>query len=207
MNFGANPVDCEGDKPHADLGIEPLDRLHEANVAFLDQVAERKSVTGIASGDVHDEPQVGEYQALGRFQVIVLVKPRGEIELLLLAEHGHCPDGLDVLVQAADGTAEHQLVVGDRCGHDGWPPVEMTRQNRAKSLPRLRDFSTLAIRVLTLFMVPGRQKYNRNQPVRDQLGSISRRCRATAIPAPAQPRNPPTPSNQAVSARLRPARR
>src|SRR3546814_1291864 len=62
VHLGADPVHREADQAHADFGVEALDRLHQADVAFLDQVAERQAVAVVAARDVHDEAQVRMHQ-------------------------------------------------------------------------------------------------------------------------------------------------
>jgi len=71
VDLGADPVHGERHQPHADRRVEALDRLHEADVAFLHEVAEGQPIAVVAAGDVHDEPQVREQRAGGRVQVVV----------------------------------------------------------------------------------------------------------------------------------------
>ena len=58
MDLRTNPMDGERHEPHADVRVEPLHGLHEADVAFLDQVADLQAVAGIAASDVDDKPKV-----------------------------------------------------------------------------------------------------------------------------------------------------
>src|SRR5882724_4334589 len=62
VNLGANPVDRERHQPYVEGGIEALDRLHEADVALLDEVTDRQSVAAVAARNVHHEPQVRQHQ-------------------------------------------------------------------------------------------------------------------------------------------------
>ena len=55
----ANPPGGVGRKLVAAAILEFLDRLHQAHVAFLDQVQERQAAVGVFLGDGNDEAQVG----------------------------------------------------------------------------------------------------------------------------------------------------
>jgi hypothetical protein len=46
-HLGLDPVDRERDQPHATLRVESLDGLHQADVAFLDQVRRAEAVPEI----------------------------------------------------------------------------------------------------------------------------------------------------------------
>jgi hypothetical protein len=41
------------------FGIEPLDGLHQADVALADQIQQRQADALVIAGDFHDEPEVG----------------------------------------------------------------------------------------------------------------------------------------------------
>ena len=74
MDFGADPVNRERHQAHADRRVEALHGLHEADVAFLDHVAQRQAVAGVAAGDVHDEPQVRQHELAGSLEVAVVAE-------------------------------------------------------------------------------------------------------------------------------------
>ena len=63
VHLGADPVHRERHQAHALVGVETLDRLHQADVAFLDQVADLQAVAVVAARDVHDEAQVRDAPA------------------------------------------------------------------------------------------------------------------------------------------------
>jgi hypothetical protein len=52
-------------------GIEALHGLHQADVAFLDQVAHLQAVAVVATGDVDDEAQVRVHQFAGGVEVFL----------------------------------------------------------------------------------------------------------------------------------------
>src|SRR3546814_8483841 len=72
VHLGADPMHREADQAHADFGVEALDRLHQADVAFLDQVAQRQAVAVVAASDVHrSEEHTSELQSLMRISYAV----------------------------------------------------------------------------------------------------------------------------------------
>src|SRR3546814_20508937 len=85
VHLGADPVHREADQAHADLGVEALDRLHQADVAFLDQVAEWQAVAVVAARDVHDEAPVRMHQLAGGAEVFLVADAVGE-RLFVLAD-------------------------------------------------------------------------------------------------------------------------
>ena len=87
MDLGADPVHGEADEADAHVGVEALDRLHEADVAFLDQVADRQAVAHVAARDVHDESQVRQHEVARSVEVLFLVESAGQLHLFLAAEH------------------------------------------------------------------------------------------------------------------------
>ena len=59
VNLGSNPMNCERYEPDAHLWVETLDRFHQADVAFLDQVQELQPAVGVFLGDRDNQPEVG----------------------------------------------------------------------------------------------------------------------------------------------------
>jgi len=86
-------------KPHALGGVETFDGLHQADVAFLDQVTQGQAITGVTAGDVHHEAQVGEHQITGGVQIFVEVQPLGQLTFFVDAEHGHAVHRADIGIQ------------------------------------------------------------------------------------------------------------
>ncbi len=129
MNLRANPVDSERHEPHPDVRVEPLDRLHEADVALLDQVADLQTIAGIAAGDVHHEPKVRKNQAPRGVQVVGLPKPGRELEFLGRTQHRNGAGCMDVLIEAADRGTEHEARVPRRQNSGCHRPIT-SRANR-----------------------------------------------------------------------------
>ena len=101
MDLGPDPVDREGDEPDAERGVEALDRLHEPDAAFLDEVRLRQAVAGVSAGDPGDEAKVREDQAPGRVEIFVVAILLGEMPLLVFGEHGDGVHRLEVRLEAA----------------------------------------------------------------------------------------------------------
>ena len=109
MYLGADPVHGERDEPHADFRVEARHGLHEADVAFLDEVANRQAVTGVAARDVDDEPQVRQHELAGRVEVVVVAQPLGQRDFVLAAQHRDTADRVDIGIKTAERAREHEL--------------------------------------------------------------------------------------------------
>ena len=112
MDLGADPVHGERHQPHADLRVEALDGLHQADVAFLHEVAHRQAVAAIAARDVHDEAQVRQHQLARRVEVVVAAQPARERLFFLAGQHRNAAHGVDVRVEAADRAGEDGIEWG-----------------------------------------------------------------------------------------------
>src|SRR5690606_10901559 len=111
VDLGADPVHGERDQPHADRGVEALHRLHQSDVAFLDEIAHRQAVTGVSARNVHHEAQVREHQLAGRLQATLLATAGGQGGPFLAAEYGNARDALDISVETADRAGKNQIGV------------------------------------------------------------------------------------------------
>ena len=78
------------DQPHALVGVEALDRLHQADVAFLDQVAVRQAVAEVLARDRDHQAQVRQHQPAGGGEVAVVAQAARELGLLLLGQEREC---------------------------------------------------------------------------------------------------------------------
>ena len=131
----------------AALGIEFVERVDEAQVAFLDQVGKREPAVGVMLRDADDEPQVVLDQPLPRGEIAAGHRPR-ERELLRRGQEHVLADLVeidlrdvvdDVRAQAGGGLGKRQLLrpaVGfrPRCRF-----VVGCGRLRVRHLPRARD--------------------------------------------------------------------
>jgi len=91
------------------FGVETLHRLHQADVAFLHQVAEVQSVTRVALGHVHDETEVCEHHAARSLEFAVVTEAAGQVSFFFQRQHGNLVDLLDVGVQAAGSRGDEKM--------------------------------------------------------------------------------------------------
>ncbi len=63
--------------------VEPLDRLHHADVALGNELGDRQAVAAIAHGDLGHEAQMAGHQLMGGFGIHHVRASLGEHELLL----------------------------------------------------------------------------------------------------------------------------
>ena len=82
VDLGLDPVDRERDEAHAARRVEALDRLHQADVALLDQVGVRQAVAEVAARDRDDQTQVRQHQLARGIKIVVLAQADGERALL-----------------------------------------------------------------------------------------------------------------------------
>ena len=73
------------------LRVEPVHGLHQAHVAFADQIQQRQSQPRVIPRDLDDQPQVRADHLLPRRFVALLDAPR-ELHFLLGREEGDPPD-------------------------------------------------------------------------------------------------------------------
>ena len=103
VDLGLDPVHGVADQANALVRVEALDGLHQADVAFLDQVAVGQAVAEVLARDRDDQAQVRDDQAAGGRQVAVVAQATGELGLLFLGQKRDAVDGADVGVEVAEG--------------------------------------------------------------------------------------------------------
>src|SRR6266566_5763938 len=91
-----DPPHGVGGQPKALLGLEPLDRLHQPDVAFRDHLGDRQAVAAVAHGDLGDEAQVAGGELVRRVAVAVLAPALGQHELFLRLQHREPPDLFEI---------------------------------------------------------------------------------------------------------------
>ena len=110
MDLGLDPVHGVADQANALVRVEALDGLHQADVAFLDQVAVRQPVAEVLARDRDDQAQVRDDQPAGGGQVAVVAQAPGELGLLFLGQQGDAVDGADVGVEVAERRDERPRI-------------------------------------------------------------------------------------------------
>src|SRR5690606_27916757 len=99
VDLGADPVHGEGHQAHTHFRVEALDRLHQADVAFLDQVGLGQAVAGIAAGDMNYETQVRHDQLTGCVQIFLIVQTVSQLALFLDTQYRDAAYGLNIGLQ------------------------------------------------------------------------------------------------------------
>ena len=86
---------CRADPPHgvgrqaeALVGLEALDGLHQTDVAFGHDLADRQAVAAIAHGDLGDEAQMRGDELVGGGGILMLAPTLGEHVFLLRLQNG-----------------------------------------------------------------------------------------------------------------------
>ena len=83
LNFRTDPVHGKGHQASAAVRIVVTDGLHEADVAFLNEVRIGQAVSEKASGDRDDQAEMAENEPLGGLHVTVVAKTDGQGPFLL----------------------------------------------------------------------------------------------------------------------------
>ena len=93
------------------MRVEALHGLHEADIAFLDDVAQRQAITRVAARDVHHETQVRQHELAGSFEVAFIAEATGERGLILARQHGDAAHLVHVGVETADRAGKDEVVL------------------------------------------------------------------------------------------------
>ena len=72
-----DPPHGVGGEPEALLGLEALDRLHQADIALRDHLGDRQAVAAIAPGDLGNEAQMAGDELVRRVAIAVLAPALG----------------------------------------------------------------------------------------------------------------------------------
>ncbi len=67
--------------------VEALHGLHQADIAFLDQVGVRQAVTQVIARDRYDQPQVRQHELARGLEVVVVAKFGGELAFFRRRQH------------------------------------------------------------------------------------------------------------------------
>ena len=91
-----DPPHRVGGQTEALLGLETLHRLHQAHIAFRDDLGDRQAVAAIAHRDLGDEAEMAGDEPVRRIAVAMLTPALGEHVLLLRLQHREPPDFFQV---------------------------------------------------------------------------------------------------------------
>jgi hypothetical protein len=99
----ADPPHGIGRQPEAAIGVEALDRLHHADIAFADQLTDRQAVSAVSHGNFCNKAQMGGDKLMRRIHILRVAPFVGEGKLLLRREHREFADLLEIPRQVALG--------------------------------------------------------------------------------------------------------
>ena len=94
---------------HAAFGIEAFYRLHQADIAFLNQIRVGQAVAQIMAGDRYDETQMGRDQKMRSLQIVVLLQIAAVANFFLLGEQGEAANGVDIIFKAGNESTTELL--------------------------------------------------------------------------------------------------
>ena len=100
LDRGADPPHRISREAEAALGLELLHALHQADIAFADQLADGQAVAAVAHGDLGHEPQVRIDQLRGGLGVAMLAPALGEHIFFLRAEDRELLDFRKIAVES-----------------------------------------------------------------------------------------------------------
>ena len=101
LDRGLDPPHGIGGEAEAALRFEFLDGLHQADIAFRDDFADRQAIAAIAHGDLGHETQMAGDQLVRRACIRMLEEPLGEHVLFLRLQHWETTDFFQVAGQPA----------------------------------------------------------------------------------------------------------
>ena len=96
------------------LGLEPLHRLHQADIAFRDDLGDRQAVAAIAHGDLGHEPEMAGDKVMCRVAIVMFAPTLGEHVFLLGFQHREFADLGEVTGKAGFSIENRQ---GSCTGH------------------------------------------------------------------------------------------
>jgi hypothetical protein len=98
-----DPPHGVGGEPEAPLGLEAFNRLHQADMAFRDQVSDRQTVAAITPGDLSDQPQMTNDKPVSGVAITGLTPALGQHVFFLRIQHRETLDFLKIMVDAGFG--------------------------------------------------------------------------------------------------------
>src|SRR6185436_5693513 len=104
------------------FGLESLDRLHQADIAFRDDLGNRQAVAAIAHGDFRHEPEMAGDEGVRGFPILVFAPALGEHVFLLRFQHREFADFGEVAREAGFSIENRQ-----RCCTGHLAPLQVFR--------------------------------------------------------------------------------
>ena len=127
VDFGLDPVHRVADQAHALVGVEALDGLHQADVAFLDQVALGQAIAKVLARDRHHKRRCDNTRRPAASRSPWSRRLRAAADSSSAVSGGRAVHGRDVRVQVAaaapkaHGSRTVSAEVTVAADHDGFP--------------------------------------------------------------------------------------
>src|SRR5690606_29235204 len=102
MHLGFHPMHGKRHEPNTVMGVEALDRFHQTDVAFLNEIGQWQSVATIGSRDVDHESQMREHQLTSSIELTVFMVANGQVTLFFSAEDRDTIDSLNIAFEIAN---------------------------------------------------------------------------------------------------------
>ncbi|MNC43857.1 hypothetical protein D3C75_927400 [compost metagenome] len=115
----------KGHQAHAHFRVEALDGLHQADVAFLNQVGLGQAIACIATGDMYDETQVGHHHLPSGLKILLIIETLAQITLLLDRQQRDAVDRVHIGFQVCTGYQGIGRL--QRCGHSRTSDLQNSR--------------------------------------------------------------------------------
>jgi hypothetical protein len=154
VDLGLDPMQRIAHQAHALFGVEALDGLHQADIAFLDQVALRQAVAEVLARDGNHQAQVRQHQATGAGEVAAVAQLARSLGFLGLRQQRNAVHGRNVGVEVADRRHHRPRVANGQRGRRRQGQGSSSSHGVLEHYEELRfqNISTLPQRVLmTLF--------------------------------------------------------
>ena len=88
---------------HPTIRVEAFDGLHQADIAFLNQIGMRQAITEIATGNRNHQTQMREHQLAGGVDVAFIAQTAGKGLFFCFGQQGHAIRRLNIGFDAAAG--------------------------------------------------------------------------------------------------------
>ena len=100
LDRGLDPPHRVGREAEAAIGLELLDALHQADIAFGNEIGDRQTIAAVTHRDLRDETQVRRHQLGCGFGILVFLIALGEHVFLLGGQHREFSDFGQIAVEA-----------------------------------------------------------------------------------------------------------
>ena len=96
LDRSLDPPHRVGGEAKAPFGLKALQRLHQADITFGDDLRNGKTITAVTHGDLDRETQMTGDELVGGITVAVLAPAFGELIFLVPFEHREAPDVVEI---------------------------------------------------------------------------------------------------------------